>query len=181
MSKKTKHIFRYEIIIYIIAIVLSAYFIPKYVIQRTVVDGDSMLNTLHNKEQLIMEKVSYHFHDPERFDIVVFYPFGKEDNRHYVKRVIGLPGETVQIKDSHIYINGRRLEEDYGREPVADAGIAGKPLTLGSDEFFVMGDNRNESYDSRYAEIGPVTRDNLCGRIVFRIYPFNRFGVITSK
>ena len=78
MDKKSKFSFKYELIIYIVVIVLSAYFLPKYVIQRTVVDGDSMLNTLHDSEQLIMEKISYHFHDPKRFDIIVFYPYGKE-------------------------------------------------------------------------------------------------------
>ncbi len=181
MDKKSKFSFKYELIIYIVVIVLSAYFLPKYVIQRTVVDGDSMLNTLHDSEQLIMEKISYHFHDPKRFDIIVFYPYGKEDKRHYVKRVIGLPGETVQIQDSDIYINGQLLKENYGREPAVYAGIAAEPLKLAEDEFFVLGDNRNESYDSRYAEIGPVSRDNLCGRIVFRIYPFKKFGVMTSK
>ncbi len=178
---KHKNRFKIELIIYIIAIVFSVYFFPKYVVQRTVVDGNSMLNTLHDKEHLIMEKVSYRFHDPKRFDIAVFYPYGREDGRHYVKRIIGLPGETIQIKDSDIYINGTLLYEDYGKEPMIFSGIATEPLTLSEDEFFVLGDNRNESYDSRYAEIGPVNRKNLCGRIVFRIYPFDRFGLIKSK
>ena len=98
----------------IVAIALSA-FILMFVGQRTVVVGESMMNTLHDQESIIVDKISYRFKDPERFDIIVF-PYQEGKNTNYIKRIIGLPGETVQIKDQKIYINGELLEESYGRE-----------------------------------------------------------------
>ena len=88
-------------------------------------------------DQLIVDKLTYRFHDPERFDIIVF-PFRYKDNTYYIKRIIGLPGETVQIVDGEIYINGELLEESYGREVMQDAGLAAEPITLGDDEYFEM-------------------------------------------
>ena len=117
----------------------------------------------------------------DRFDIVVFYPFGKDSEEYYVKRVIGLPGETIQIRGTSIYINDELLDENYGKDPITFSGIASEPLTLGEDEFFLMGDNRSESYDSRYSDIGPITSEKLAGRVVFRVYPFNKIGIMTNK
>lgn len=148
---------------------------------HTVVDGESMMNTLNNGDNLIVEKISYKFSDPDRFDIVVFYPFGKKAKEYYIKRVIGLPGEHVCIKDSTIYIDGEVLEENYGKDLVRYAGIAENGITLGEDEYFLMGDNRLESFDSRYPEIGPVSKDKIAGRAVLRIYPFKQFGSLTDK
>ena len=170
-----------EFIIYIALILICIFVIPKYVVQRTIVDGQSMMNTLHHKDNVIVEKVSYRFSDPERFDIIVFYPYGKEEDPddYYVKRVIGLPGETVQIIGSDIYINGEILEENYGRVPIKHAGVAKDPITLGEDEFFVLGDNREASEDSR--GFGPVDKSDISGQVVLRIYPFDRFGLMTNK
>lgn len=165
-----------EIAVYLLVIVLCIIFVPRYVIQRTIVDGSSMENTLQNEDNLLVEKLSYHFSSPERFDVIVFYPFGKEDDAYYIKRVIGLPGETIQIVGDTIYIDGEKLEENYGKDPMTKSGIAKKPLTLGEDEYFVLGDNRTVSEDSRYPEIGPVTRDKIAGRAILRIYPFSEFG-----
>jgi len=182
-TKKKTSIFRIivEIIIYIALILICIFVIPKYVVQRTIVDGQSMMNTLHDEDNLIVEKVSYRFSNPDRFDIVVFYPYGKEEDPedYYVKRIIGLPGETIQIIDSDIYINGEILEENYGRVPITSAGVAREPLTLGEDEFFVLGDNRGASEDSR--DFGPVEKSDISGQVVLRIYPFKRFGLMTNK
>lgn len=165
-----------ELLIYAAIIVVCIVFVPKYVIQRTIVDGDSMENTLKNEDNLLVEKVSYHFSDPDRFDVIVFYPYGRDHEDYYIKRVIGLPGETIQIVGDTIYIDGEELEEDYGKDPMTTAGIAEEPLTLGEDEYFVLGDNRTVSQDSRYPEIGPVTRDKIEGKAIFRLYPFSKFG-----
>ena len=135
-----------------------------------------MMNTLKDGENLLVEKVSYRFSDPGRFDVIVFYPHGRESTDYYIKRIIGLPGETVQIKGKDIYIDGKKLEENFGKDPITEPGMAEEPIKLGEDEFFVLGDNRTVSEDSRYEEVGPVKRENIEGRAVLRIYPLSEFG-----
>ena len=128
------------------------------------------------RDNLICDKLSYRFTDPERFDIVVIYPDDQKDKR-WIKRIIGLPGETVRIdEEGNIYINGEILDEDYGREVIQDPGLAAQEITLGEDEYWCMGDNRNHSSDSRV--IGPVPRSHILGKAFVRIYPFSKFGLI---
>ena len=176
--KSTAKSIIYDLIFYAVLIVVCVYVLPNFVIQRTIVDGASMENTLHNGEQLYVEKVSYHFDALDRFDIIVFYPYGRENEEYYVKRIIGLPGETVQIIGSKIYINGEVLEENYGKEPINDPGRAEEPITLGDDEYFVLGDNRNISKDSRTEEVGNVAKENIGGKVVLRIAPLSKFGTV---
>ena len=171
-----------ELLIYVVIIVFCATLFPKYVIRRTQVDGNSMETTLQDKDDLIVEKVTYHFKDPDRFDIITFYPKGRNEKEYYIKRVIGLPGETIQIIGDTIYINGNVLKEYYGLEPMLSGGIAKEPIKLGKDEFFVLGDNRNESRDSRDGEsVGVVKKKNIDGHAILRIYPFSRVGKITHE
>jgi signal peptidase I len=177
-KKRKPFAFLLDIVIYALIIYTCLYLIPTYVIQRTIVDGPSMEDTLHNGDHLMVEKISYHLDQLKRFDIVVFYPHGRDNEEYYVKRIIGMPGETIQIKGSDIYINGEVLKEDYGKEPITFAGIAEEPLTLGKDEYFVMGDNREVSLDSRYEEVGVVPRKNIGGRAILRIWPLKKFGLI---
>ena len=136
-------------IVYIGIIVGITYLIITYVGQRTTVSGSSMETTLSDGDNLIVDKISYRFKEPERYDIIVF-PYKYEENTYYIKRIIGLPGETVQVIDGYTYINGKRLESDiYGAEVMEAAGIAEDPIVLGEEEYFVLGDNRNHSSDSR--------------------------------
>ena len=159
---------------YVVIIFLLTFFIVHYVGQRTRVSGSSMENTLSNGDNLIVDKLSYRFNAPERFDVIIF-PFQYEEDTYYIKRIIGLPGETVQIgADGTIYINGEVLEEDYGLETILDPGMAIDPVVLGDDEYFVLGDNRNNSSDSRFAGVGKVKRDQIIGRAWIRIYPFDK-------
>ena len=168
--------------LYIAVLVCSVHLVTTYVGQRTVVAGDSMLNTLHDKDNLIIDKVSYRFRDPERYEIIVF-PYRYAEETFYIKRIIGLPGETVQIKEGYVYINEEKLGETFGREVIrADRyGQAAEPITLGEDEYFVLGDNRNESADSRETSVGILKREDLIGRAWVRIWPLDNFGSLTHK
>ena len=167
-----------SLIIYIGVVVLLCYFIINFVGCRSRVDGDSMETTLHDGDNLWVDKLSYTFGDPERFDVIIF---NYDEDTTYVKRIIGLPGETVRIdQNGNIYINEQLLKEDYGNAVIeaTKLGRASQPVVLGPDEYFVLGDNRNNSSDSRWADVGNVQREDIIGKVVLRIYPFSSFGVI---
>ena len=164
--------------IYLLIVLVLTYLIIAFVGQRTVVHGESMENTLYDGDNLIVDKWTYRTHDPVRFDIVVF-PYKYEKNTYYIKRVIGLPGESVRIDAyGNIYINDVLLEESYGREAIRDAGLAGNTVYLGADEYFVLGDNRNNSSDSRDPGIGPIKRNEIVGKAWMRIFPFDAIGKV---
>ena len=178
-----KHVVKeiFSTIFYILLVLFGTWVLITFVGQRTSVSGSSMEPTLHHGDQLILDKLSYHFSEPERFDIIVF-PFQYEEKTYYVKRIIGLPGETVQIDlEGNIYINGEILEEDYGLEPILFPGAAAEPITLGEDEYFVLGDNRNNSSDSRDASVGNVHREDIIGKAWVRIWPLNKIGVLKHQ
>ena len=109
------------------------------------------------------------------------FRFLYRENTYYIKRIIGLPGETVQIVDGVIYIDGEPLEENYGYEPIEDAKRASEPILLGEDEYFVMGDNRNDSSDSRDPAVANVSRSQIIGRAFVRIWPLDRIGLIRHQ
>lgn len=169
-------------LIYIIIVICATYLIVTYVGQRTKVSGNSMLNTLEDGDNLIVDKISYRFRNPKRYEIVVF-PYRHAEDTYYIKRIIGLPGETVQIIDGYVYINGEKLDEHYGREVIDKDkyGIASEPITLGEDEYFVLGDNRNHSSDSREASVGLIHEDEFIGRAWIRIWPLENIGVISHE
>lgn len=157
----------------IIAIVLT-FFIITFVAQSFVVEGRSMLPTLKDGERLFINKFIYRFKGPERGDIIVFEPQGAPGKR-YIKRVIGLPGETVYIKDYKVYINGEPLEEDYILEPAySNYG----PFEVPAGHVFVLGDNRNNSTDSRYPIVGYVEYDRISGEAFWVYWPINRARIL---
>ena len=179
----TKEELRHEIIstiVYLLVVFVLIFLFIHYVGQRTVVSGSSMENTLSDGDNLIIDKISYRFRDPERFEVVVF-PYKLDEKTFFIKRVIGLPGETVYIDaKGTIYINGEKLEESYGREVIANPGLASSEITLAEDEYFVLGDNRNNSEDSRFDDVGNIKRSDLIGRAWVRIYPFTEMGAVNK-
>ena len=169
--------------LYLLIVLCLTYLVIAFVGQRTEVNGASMEPTLSDEDNLIVDKITYRFHDPERFDIIVF-PYKFKEKTYFIKRIIGLPGETVQIDaEGNIYIDGEILNESYGREVIQTdhIGLAGEPITLGEDEYFVLGDNRNNSTDSRVAQVGNIKRDDIIGRAWLRVWPFDKFGILKHQ
>ena len=167
--------------LYLLIVLCLTYVVIHFVGQRTQVVGQSMENTLNNDDNLIVDKLTYRFNEPKRFDIVVF-PYRYEKDTYYIKRIIGLPGETVFIdEEGNIFIDEELLQEDYGKETILDAGRAYEPITLGEDEYFVMGDNRNNSQDSRDPAVGNISGEDIIGRAWVRIWPLNKFGILKHQ
>ena len=167
-------------LIYVAIVIGITFLIITFVGQRTYVSGSSMENTLSHGDNLIVDKITYRFSEPKRYDIIVF-PFRYEENVYYIKRIIGLPGETIQIQDGEIYIDGEILYESYGREVMKSAGLAAEPITLGDDEYFVLGDNRNDSTDSRDPNVSLIHKDEIIGRAWLRIWPLDGVGVLKHQ
>ncbi len=170
-------------LVYLLGVLCLTWLVITFVGQRTEVDGSSMEPMLSNGDNLIVDKITYRFRDPQRYDIIVF-PFKYQENTYYIKRIIGLPGETVQIDEQgNIYIDGEVLPENYGREIIRPdtVGIAINPIVLGEDEYFVMGDNRNNSTDSRTEIVGNIKREDIIGRAWVRIWPLNKIGILKHQ
>lgn len=164
-----------SLLVCVLIAVAAAVLITKFVANHTTVEGSSMEPCLQNKDELIVEKISYLTGEPERFDVVVFK--FNEDTK-YIKRIIGLPGEMVRIEEGKIYINDRAIFDQYANGVMENAGIAEKTITLGEEEYFVLGDNRNASKDSRDEEVGTVKKDQIIGKAWLRVMPFDSFGTI---
>lgn len=164
--------------LYFLAVLVITFLVIKYVGQRTEVIGRSMEPTLSDGDNLIVDKFSYLFRDPERFEIIVF-PYRDRPNLYYIKRVIGLPGETVYIDTKgKVYVNDEMIMEDYIKDFSPDQGLAAVPITLGEDEYFVLGDNRNNSIDSRFTQVGIVKRDEIMGRALMRVWPITNMKIL---
>ena len=168
------------LVIYCLIVIAAMFLIIKYVGQRTVVIGHSMEPTLQDSDNLITDKITYRFRDPKRFDIIVF-PF--KDNRAtlLIKRIVGMPGETVQVIDGNVYVNGYVLEDNYGNAVMTDPGLAADPVVLKEDEYFVLGDNRNNSTDSRFESVGNIHRSEIIGRAWLRVWPLNKLSLLKHQ
>lgn len=176
MHKKKSAFLEYAVYLFIILFVL--FIAPKYLVEKILVDGTSMECSLYNGEQVLIEKISRNFSGPDRFDIVVFTKNHGTYTKTYIKRIIGLPGESVQIIGNCIFINGNELKEDFGKDPMDMAGIAAEPIKLEEGEYFVLGDNRKVSIDSRNRSVGAVSIDELDGVVFLRVAPFSAFGKV---
>lgn len=169
-----------KIVVISLAIIIPVRY---YLIQPFYVKGASMEPNFFDKEYLIIDEISYRFNEPKRGDVIVFrYP--KDPQEYFIKRVIGLPGEQVQIKDDKIIIynkenpDGFYLDEKYLDPNIKTHGLTEDKLDLSGNEFYVLGDNRNQSKDSR--SFGPVDKSFIIGRVMFRGWPFNRVAVFET-
>ena len=172
MNKTLKEILSTSI--YLLVVLILTLLVVTYVGQRTKVIGNSMSPMLSDGDNLIVDKISYRFQEPQRFRYA--------EKTYYIKRIIGLPGETVRIDDEgNIYIDGEVLDESFGKETIKDPGRASQPITLEEDEYFVMGDNRNNSSDSRDPVVGNIHRDEFIGKAWMRIWPLGDIGMIRHQ
>lgn len=165
----------------IAAVIFLAYFIIYYALEKTNMPGSSMGVTLKENDPIIINKFSYRFSDPKRFDIIIFKQTGREHGFYNIKRIIGLPGEKLLIKDNQIYINDEPIEEIINVEPMANYGLANEEILLESNEYFVLGDNRNNSEDSRFASIGNIRKEEIIGKAFIRLSPFNFINKLNLK
>ncbi len=151
-----------------LAAVVVAFVLIYCVGMRTSVIGVAMQPTLSNGQQILVNRLLYRIVAPKSGDVVVFLPNGNTNAHYYVKRVVAVPGDDVQIKDGAVYVNGLKFKE-YPFDKIQNAGIADELLTMQQDEFFVMGDNVNNSEDSRADNIGPVKRKDIYGKVWFHL------------
>ncbi|MCM1252344.1 MAG: signal peptidase I [Clostridium sp.] len=159
----------FEMMIGTLVAVFLAVALTYFAGMRTSVIGDSMEPALYNGQEILINRFVYKLSSPKRGDVVVFLPNGNQNTHYYVKRVIALPGETIQIVNGKVYIDGELLEEDESYDKIIDAGVAGNEITLETDEYFVLGDNRNSSEDSRSDNIGAVEKKNIIGKAWFHL------------
>lgn len=165
--------------IFQIAVVcLLAYVAVWYFGQRVSTVGDSMSPVLRNGDIVFVNRIVYNARAPKRGDVIVFKPKGNENAHYYIKRIIGLPGETVEIVENKIYIDGERLDEEYETTNIDNVGVADGGLKLDNDEYFVLGDNRENSEDSRNADVGNVKREYIYGKAWLIVSPKSHFGLI---
>ena len=162
----------------IVVVIGLAYVLVSFFGIRTNVVGQAMEQTLENDDDILVNKFAYIISKPKQGDVIVFLPNGNKKSHYYVRRVVAVPGDTVQIKDGALYVNDELYKESTDVASMEDAGIASDAIKLEKDEYFVLGDNRNNSEDSRYANIGNVKRDYIIGKAWFRFSGFGSFGTI---
>ena len=185
VPKKKKKVFRWTMlasaaawILKIAVVCLFAFVFVWYFGQKVSTVGDSMNPVLYNGDVTLVNRIIYNASAPKRGDIIVFKPKGNENSHYYIKRIIGLPGETIEFLEGEIYINGEKLTEDYTTTEIKDVGIVKEKMELSGDEYFVLGDNRANSEDSRMADVGNVKRSYIYGKVWFVLSPQKHFGAI---
>ena len=161
-----------------VVVIMFAYVLVYFFGQTRTNVGQSMEPTLSGGDTVLLNDLSYRLRGPSRGDVIAFRPGGTSSSHTYIKRVVGLPGETIQIKEGMIYINDQVYLEQKDFPAIEEAGLAEEPITLGTSEYFVLGDNRNNSEDSRYADIGCVEEKDIEGKVWFVISPKEHFGFV---
>ena len=162
----------------ILAVMLIAVVLVLFIGFRIKVVGASMSPTLESGEEILVNRFRYKIFSPKQNDLIVFLPNGNEKSHYYIKRVIACPGDKVQIKDGVVYVNGKKFDEKVAVANIENPLLAENEITVGEDEYFVLGDNRNNSEDSRYASIGNVKKEYIVGKAWFVVSPWGKFGFI---
>jgi signal peptidase I len=164
-------------IVVAVGALVGALLLRAFVVQQFAVDGDSMLSTLHSGDRVLVNKLSYHLHDPHRGDIVVLESLdGNVEVHDLIKRVVGVPGDTVEYRECRLYVNGQQVDEPYLDATLVGPGRCGesqRPVQIEPGHVFVMGDNRASSLDSRTAAVGQIPFDHLIGRAFIIVWPFS--------
>ncbi|MDE7326465.1 MAG: signal peptidase I [Lachnospiraceae bacterium] len=168
-------------VLQIAAVIFLAWFVINVVLEKTSVLGDSMEETLSDGDSIIVNKFAYLFKKPERGDVIVFKQSGSEHDYYDLKRIVGLPGETIQIKEGAVYINGQEIKEKVNCERMLIPGLAKDPFTLEEGEYFVLGDNRNNSEDSRFANVGTIVEGEIVGKAWLRLNEFGFIGTMNLR
>ena len=168
-------------IVEIALVILAAWLIIEYAVEKTTMMDVSMNTTLNDGDKIIINKLAYLRSDPQRYDVIVFSQNKSGHGYYNMKRVIGLPGETVEIVNGEVYINGNKMDEVIPVEKMRVAGLADDAILLGENEFFVLGDNRNYSEDSRFANIGTVVKNDIIGKAWMRLEPFSIIDKINRE
>ena len=176
MNKTLKKIIGWFIQIILVLILAAA--VAFGLFGTIVMQEGSMEPTIRANDNLRINRGAYMFNSPDRGDIIAFYKSDSRTGSIQVKRVIGLPGDTIQIKDGMIIINGETYLEDEQYPKITNSGLAEKEITLKKEEYFVLGDNRNNSEDSRFVDMGNISKENIIGRVWLISSPFNRFGFL---
>lgn len=153
-----------------VGVVLLAFLLVRFVCFSFKIQGDSMSPTIERGEKHLVKRLIYQIKGPSRYDVVIFKSDDKNGN-YYVKRVIGLPGEKVQIKNGRIYVNGKKTKA-FSSQKILSAGLAADEITLKSKQYFVVGDNYNNSEDSRSASVGNIKRTNIIGKVGIKYWPW---------
>ena len=158
-------------------VIFIAYTLVTFFGCRTTVVGNAMNDTLTNEEQILVNRFVYNVSSRKQGDVIAFLPNGNEKSHYYVRRVVACPGDTIQIKEGVVYVNGEVYQEKITVASIEDAGVASEEIKLGNDEYFVLGDNRNNSEDSRLANIGNVKKSYIIGKAWFYFKSIGNMGV----
>lgn len=160
----------------VLLVVLLAYGVSHLFFRTVAIQENSMEPTISSGDTMFLDRLAFRFGSPGRGDVIAFRNTDEESESLHIKRVIGLPGETVQITNGQILINGQIWQEKKSYPAIVDSGLASEPVELADDEYFVLGDNRNGSEDSRYASVGNVRSKRIYGKVWLRIWPLTKFG-----